>query len=83
MFTVNATKQDQANIVWEFQNISCLRLISLIYCGIVYNPGFQNISCLRLMKTYIYVGKKLDLPFQNISCLRLIKYGDFKQKSFG
>ena len=49
MFTVNAVVSLIVKSITEFQNISCLRLISKIKFEEKELDEFQNISCLRLI----------------------------------
>ena len=71
MFTVNFADNIQLLLNTSFQNISCLRLILILYKFSNLSKRFQNISCLRLID-FERVNSKLPEKFQNISCLRLI-----------
>ena len=58
-------------LIYSFQNISCLRFISMILKrnGIILR--FQNISCLRFIKKSNISSYSFS-TFQNISCLRFM-----------
>ena len=71
MFTVNKEIGARQKMLFAFQNISCLRLISPMIDGTHKTGLFQNISCLRLIKKGYNLNVRL-YKFQNISCLRLI-----------
>ena len=50
MFTLNGEEVENLQKATVFQNISCLRLITLDVARDVIKKGFQNISCLRLIR---------------------------------